>query len=304
MSSRSAFRTVAIRLREHWSNPITIAIVGGLIAVLAYAWEREETLAALSVGLIVSGAAFAVGSVIGFLFGIPRAVQEARNPTVAMARFEAQYQVNTNLEQISDWLTKIIVGVTLVQIGKIAPAFMALAEYVALAFGSPPVPPSFAAVILVYFGVSGFLAFYLWTRVILTTEFTRADRAARNSPEFYEGLIEALLYQPPPEGFQTALEVGQEFLQRFGEGNWRVWRAMACVYGQEFQFLQAAENPNQAELGAARNHALAAVKRVLTLNPDELESKRTLFKKDATPQENDLVVFADDEEFKKVLGVP
>src|SRR5437764_934124 len=83
--------------------------------------------------------------------------------------------------------------------------------------------------------VGGLLAFYLWTRVILTTEFTRADRAARNSPEFYEGLIEALLYQPPPEGFQTALEVGQEFLQRFGEGNWRVWRAMACAYGQEFQ---------------------------------------------------------------------
>lgn len=53
------------------------------------------------------------GFLIGFLFGIPKVLQA--NETVA-ARANPQYRVNKNLEQISDWLTKIIVGLGLVQL--------------------------------------------------------------------------------------------------------------------------------------------------------------------------------------------
>ena len=117
---RSPLNRLRARLQEQaWSNPLVIAIAGGLVAVLVYAWSREQTLSAIAVGLLVSGSALAVGAVVGFLFGIPRAVLEPQNQSSAMSRFETAYQVNTNLEQISDWLTKIIVGVTLVQIGKI-----------------------------------------------------------------------------------------------------------------------------------------------------------------------------------------
>jgi hypothetical protein len=41
----------------------------------------------------------------------------------------AAYTVNTNLEQISDWLTKIIVGVSLVEFDTIRNRFYELAEY-------------------------------------------------------------------------------------------------------------------------------------------------------------------------------
>lgn len=290
----------ALRARA-WGNPLVFAIAGGLVAVVTYAWRREQSLTAIAVGLLVSGAALAVGAVIGFLFGIPRAVQEPRSQSGVLSRFEAPYQVNTNLEQISDWLTKIIVGVTLVQIAKIPPAFSDLADYVATAFGeAATVPSSFAAVVMVYFAVGGFLAFYLWTRVILATEFNRVDRASRNSPEFYEGLIEALLYQPPPQGFRAALQLGEEFKTQFGEGNWRVWRAMACAYAQQYSYLEVT-GASPADLDRASNDAFSAVKRVEMIEPGEMENMLALFQ-GATPQENDLAVFAGQQKWKDLFA--
>jgi len=295
-------------LEQPWSNPLLFAIAGGLAAVIVFGAKREHPLTAAAVGLLVAGAALAVGAAIGFLFAIPRAVQEPAERRGALAQFETPYQVNTNLEQISDWLTKIVVGLGLVEITKIPAAFTSLAVFVATAFGEPAVPPSVAGVIISYFAVGGFLVFYIWTRLLLTYEFTRADRAARQSPEFYEGLIEALLYQPPPRGYETALEVGEEFLKRFGEGNWRVWRALACAHGQKYSYLKADDKTAQPELDLAREQALKAVKRVLALNPGETDSMRTLWDpKRVTPEENDLEVFYNDDptgEFKKLLGEP
>ncbi len=282
------------------------AIAGGVAAVIAFGAQRDQPVTAVAVGLLVAGAALAVGAAIGFLFAIPRAVQDPAQGRGALGQFESPYQVNTNLEQISDWLTKIVVGLGLVEITKLPAAFGGLAEFVATAFGQPAVPPSVAGVILAYFSVGGFLVFYIWTRLLLTYEFTRADRAARQSPEFYEGLIEALLYQPPPNGYETAIEMSDEFAKRYGEGNWRVWRSVACAYGQKYYYLKADEKTAQTELDLAREQALKAVKRVLALSPDEIDSIRTLWDPHrTTPQENDLEVFYHDDptgEFHKLLG--
>jgi type III secretory pathway component EscS len=257
----------------------------------------------LAVSMLVGGSALAAGAILGFLFGIPRAMQEPQQQTFSFDKYEALYQVNTNLEQISDWLTKIIIGISLIQIRQLHQEFKKLSEYVAAAFGPPQVPASFTGVVLVYFGITGFLTSYLWTRILLTSEFSRADRAARQSPEFYEGLIHALLYQPPPDGFRSAIEASDEFMKKFGEGNWRVWRSIACAYGQKFKYLSLSDLPAPEELDIARKRALAAVKRVLALNPEERESIRALWDPKLTsPQENDLVMFFTDEDFKKLLS--
>lgn len=286
---------------QPWTNPLLGAIIAGLVATGLLGWFHARSYADVLVALLVAGAAFGVGALTGFLFAIPRAVQEPQDQRTVVG-LEAPYRVNTNLEQISDWLTKIIVGLGLVELTKTPGAFVDVAQFVANAFGQPAVPPSLAAVMIAYFGVAGFLLFYLWTRLFLTFEFTRADRAARQSPEFYEGLIEALLYQPPPNGFDTAIEIAEEFRRRYGDGNWRVWRAVACAYGQKYSYLEADPKTQQTELDFARAHALDAVRRVLAISPDERESMRALWKKDATREENDLVVFYDDPEFKKLLG--
>lgn len=283
-----------------WSQPLVLALAAGLVLLLPVAFAAGGSLWSAAPLMLVAGSAVASGSVLGFLFGIPKVAQEPQQARGIWS--ESQYQVNTNLEQISDWLTKIIVGLGLVQLTSVPPRFGQLARFISQAL-TPAIPAALVGVILVYFASIGFLISYLWTRILLTIEFTRADREARRSPEFHEGLIQALLYQPPPDGFTRAIEAAEEYVRQFGAGNWRVWRSTACARGQQFAYLT---NLHQGADGArreARNAALAAVRHVLAHNPDERDSLRHLWDpKLTTPQEDDLEVFADDEEFIKLLG--
>lgn len=154
--------------------------LAALVAVALYAATETPfatSLEVFAVGAIVFAAAFGVGAVVGFLFGIPRRLQREDvdpGPGVSLV-------VNTNLEQISDWLTKIIVGVGLVEIGEIGTGLDSIAESVAL--GTQASASSFALGLLIYSLVDGFLLAYVWTRVELSAQLALAD---------------ALLQPPPP----------------------------------------------------------------------------------------------------------
>ncbi len=65
--------------------------------------------------LSVAGACVLGGSAAGFLFGIPRSEKYRFKSDADHASKDYYYSDNTNLEEISDWLTKIIVGLTLVK---------------------------------------------------------------------------------------------------------------------------------------------------------------------------------------------
>lgn len=293
-------------VEEHiWLGPAIFLIVGGGAALVVLGWTRTNRIESIAVALLVGGAALTSGAILGFLFGIPRAIQQVKSGESDGGQLDRMYQANTNLEQISDWLTKIIVGVTLIEIAKIPGKFMNLSDYVASAFGTPPVPSSLAAVALTYFAVTGFWGAYLWTRVFLAPEFTWAEIATRQSPAFYEGLVEALLYQPEPQGFEQAINRGEEYIRRIGQDNWRVWRSVACAYGQKYGHLNEQQKPNSAdtqEMQKTQDQALDAVKRVLRLNIAEKPGMRDLWE-GKTPGEDDLNVFKvkNDQEFKKLL---
>jgi hypothetical protein len=87
----------------------------GLVAIIAIHFGMP-----LGSILLWMMACLAVGAGIGFLFGIPRAGSNnppsarASNQTAALTSTAAtddyQGRPNTNLEEVSDWLTKIIVG--------------------------------------------------------------------------------------------------------------------------------------------------------------------------------------------------
>ncbi len=101
----------------------------GVFVYAAHAGGKEGFLAIVSVGVLLAGASALVGGALGFLFGIPRTLQQEGGSPSAEANPEGaeaggpthriDYRVNTNLEQISDWLTKILVGVSLTQISEI-----------------------------------------------------------------------------------------------------------------------------------------------------------------------------------------
>jgi hypothetical protein len=139
----------------------------------------------LGSGLLIACASFGLGSLLGFIFAIPRALQsqrltdqgnlDAKTELTGPSKRVLEYQVNTNLEQISDWLTKILVGVGLVELGKVPDYAKRLGNYYASCLGNAACSPSVAVTIVVVFLVNGFLAGYLITRLYVTGALKRAE---------------------------------------------------------------------------------------------------------------------------------
>jgi hypothetical protein len=111
--------------------------------------------------VLCSGSFMAIGWAIGFLFGVPRTNSSDKT-------------TNTNLEQISDWLTKVLVGVGLTQLQKIPVQLGTLATYIAKDYGASG-SSVFALSMVLYFSAIGFLTGYLLTRLALQPAFEAQD---------------------------------------------------------------------------------------------------------------------------------
>lgn len=169
-------------LRTLW-----LLILAGVIGVVLFALQApslREFFSATAVGVMVSGASLLIGGFLGFLFGIPRTLQQERPVEMPGGpvgfRQEggdqfANYRANTNLEQISDWLTKILVGVGLTQLNKIPTALTQVGQSVSAGFGQANITPVFVLSTILYFLICGFLFGYLWTRLFLPGAFRQAD---------------------------------------------------------------------------------------------------------------------------------
>jgi len=138
--------------------------------------------------LSISLASIITGILLGFLFGIPRTLSgssqsqlpienhdSAKDSTASNTTQPPNLGTNTNLEQISDWLTKMLVGVGLTQIGQIPNALGAISRELQPGFGNAPGAPVFGGLIIIFFSVCGFLIGYLWTRINLTKAFRTAE---------------------------------------------------------------------------------------------------------------------------------
>ena len=135
-------------------------------------------------------ACFTVGATIGFLFGIPRVLQQDATPAPpsnagvapgATSALTYNLRVNTNLEQISDWLTKIFVGLGLVELQRVPDHLNRAATFIA--FGLTNGSKFFAGSLIVYFSLLGFLGFYLITRLYIAGALSRADQEASQKRE-------------------------------------------------------------------------------------------------------------------------
>jgi hypothetical protein len=123
------------------------------------------------------------GGTLGFLFGIPRVVQTGQQDSTATTGLSQtpegtavyQQQVNTGLERVSEWLTTMLVGVGLTQLGSLSDHLKQAAEAIAPVFGSAVNGRAFAGGLIVFFSVSGFLGSYMMTRLFIASAFGRAD---------------------------------------------------------------------------------------------------------------------------------
>jgi hypothetical protein len=126
---------------------------------------------------LVAEAAAAAGALFGFVFGIPRTLDAASRAAVAAATTQGEsgavssalMATNTNLERISDWLTTLLIGATLVQIKDIAAWIGALGK--GLLQGGQTANDAVIPIIVIYFFALSFLGVYLITRLYLTSAF-------------------------------------------------------------------------------------------------------------------------------------
>lgn len=194
-----------------WSNrfgstkTLHLLVTMGLGIVVVAIYTRAQTNAGwrgFAVAVMASASAAILGWLLGFLFGIPRTLQSAApvdrpqgappppgaaspagpapalvTPGEAPDVARTEYAANTNLEQISDWLTKILVGIGLTQVGPMTAHIRELATALGQAIAGPGEGFAFALALLLFYAVAGFLQGYLWTRLYLPGALHEADTA-------------------------------------------------------------------------------------------------------------------------------
>ena len=147
-------------------------IVSVLVAGLAVG-----QMGGLSVGIVGCGWSLAVffpASIVGLLFGIPRRRSEAQMPKDP----NAGLQLNPNLEQISDWATKIITGVTLINARNIPSYIYKAGTYIGFSLSKDggSQATSSGSLIVVLFSGLGFLAGYVFASTYLTQVLDQTRR--------------------------------------------------------------------------------------------------------------------------------
>jgi len=164
-------------------------------AATVYADEAMKT-AAASAATGWGLAYFVAGFLMGFLFGIPRVSQGKGNDDGAapegvkanVGEHSYEQRVNTNLVEISDWLTKIIVGLGLIELRAVPERVHRAAVWMAQSISNKPATEiesvsSFCGAFIIFFSVVGFLAGYLLTRLYFSGVFSQADQQNDNPPE-------------------------------------------------------------------------------------------------------------------------
>jgi hypothetical protein len=178
--------TQANSFQKSDAGPVTkFCLIFGGIGLLAIIISGH-TIAATATAILWAIACFISGNLIGFLFAIPKNSPSSQPPTSPNPATGANMSgvpytplINNNLIEISDWLTKIIVGLGLVQLTKIPTYMQGLATNLAMGMYPPnkgyeDLMARSYALIVGYF-ILGFLFAYLVMRLYLSGEMIKAD---------------------------------------------------------------------------------------------------------------------------------
>src|ERR1700733_13828403 len=155
-----------------WTYAIPLIAFLWTIVILIYSLSMPSGVrwSVFATAVITGSCSFLAGGLVGLLFGIPRSALGSAGTTAT-----GRYQANSNLVEVSDWLTKIIVGVGLVQIGRLEPALSRLAANLKAPLGGQPTSAAFGMALVIANVLLGFLFFYLWARSLLQRDLELSD---------------------------------------------------------------------------------------------------------------------------------
>lgn len=153
-------------------------------------------------------AAAAASGILGLIFGLPRSLSNFQ-PTAT-----ERYRGNSNLEEISDWLTKLLVGVGLVQLTQAPGLLRDLSDYLSQDMKLSNAS-AYVSAAVVYGVAVGFLFAYLWSRLRLRYLFEFSDRqatlasTAQRARVVADRIVEAARAGDEPEDLKKVKRSGQ-----------------------------------------------------------------------------------------------
>jgi hypothetical protein len=122
-------------------------------------------------------ASAAIGAALGFLFGLPRArftdelsaaagsIGATGGAPAAPLHPSAHYLANSNLIKVSDWLTTIVIGLGLVNLGGLLPALRTLATALKDPLGGAAYAGAIGISVMVVGVLAGFVLVYVFTTI-------------------------------------------------------------------------------------------------------------------------------------------
>jgi tetratricopeptide (TPR) repeat protein len=143
-----------------------LAVVIGLAGIVGYTLNLQNFgWKMLFLVLLLALASFISGFFLGFLFGIPKRSDDK----------DSAYHLSNNLTDISDWLTKIIIGLGLVEIKAIPAALYSVGVFIQSSTKAEDSIKVFSVCCLIYFSIFGLYFGYNYMRLFLSIEYKGAD---------------------------------------------------------------------------------------------------------------------------------
>ena len=162
-------------------NLLTAFIVGFLVAaggIVLYATSRPDAGQTMALAGMIAAGAVMSGGVIGFLFALPRSITVAI-PVGGTAPVKELRGItirpNTNLEEVSDWVAKIIVGLTLTQLNRIPGAASRFFHALGRSLGGSSRNITFVGSLVIFCSIVGFLMSWLSTRMFVGRWMAASD---------------------------------------------------------------------------------------------------------------------------------
>jgi len=120
----------------------------------------------LFIGLTLAMASFTSSFFVGLLFGMPKRNNKKEN----------NYSLNNGLSEISDWLTKIILGLALINLKEIPGYIISFAEYIRIASKyEGQLLNIYTIGIVFYFGFLGLFIGYNYMRLVRVNKYKYTD---------------------------------------------------------------------------------------------------------------------------------
>jgi hypothetical protein len=291
------------QLRDvRWTRNFVLAFIlaGGAILLL-YSLQfalpngnrLRESLSLFGAGGLLALASLMGGALVGFIFGIPRFLREPqgdRAPTKSgqvegsrstdpataskaeiasrTSSRSARFQANTNLEEISDWLTKIIVGLGLTKLAKIPEYVARMTAFATDRLGASSgaeLTENVAFSLMAAFSVGGFFMGYLMTRLYLPRALNSAEGPEQKLTEEVDFAgADPISSGPVPDAAVWGLGIRRALtVQRASEGvNQSAIRDQVRRLAKNYELLRGSLSPgdertNQMEQVAAQMKSLA-----------------------------------------------